>query len=267
MWAKILNVLFEWGFFEKHHYDDIDSILRNAGFVHDIALAKIWSDKNDFLKNLQNKIRGTYRKPALVRERAKSQLRIVEKSSKAFREAINANDSLTALFSLLSVIRHLCSVPTAVLNKPLSNCRAPLYCKHDSRDLGREEYLSLIIDILGSSGFTSTMSADLLKMTESLYDNSGLPEEEIMAYKAHLEITDYLIEIGESEIAVWPLFFWILGPLNMREIQDKEIEKRVLTAFIPIQKILGLYEIRQISNRQESIAKAMAIGQEMITTF
>ena len=93
-----------------------------------------------------------------------------------------------------------------------------------------------------------------------------MPVEEIKTYRTHLERSDYLIEIGEFEVAVWPILFWVFGPLITGEILNKEIRGNILRHSIPIQETLGLHKTELLNSRREAIDNAMSIGKIMITS-
>ena len=259
------ETLFEWGFFEKHHYEDIASVLENAGMVHDIANAKIWHDSNNFLKNIQTEIRKKYNEPKSIKTRAENQLKIVRENFDELKEQIEHGDQKKILSHYLSIVRHLFAIPSAILNKPVTNCRAYLYCKRDANELRHKDFPNDVLKIFGSYDITPDKVRELLELAHKLYEQSDLPKDEIKTYRTHFEIVDYMLEINEPAGAMWPLFFWIAGPLGRSQFKSEKIEKHVLKSLTPILKELKLFESTDISKKFDLILNAINKADQMIT--
>ncbi len=265
---KIIDgVLFEWGFFDKKHYEDVASILGNAGFVHDLVCAKIWYDPRGFLTGIQDKLRREYSKPSFIKKRAVNQLKIVEANFGGFKNARVEDGRHVFLVKLFLIIRHLFAVPSAALNRPVTNSRAHLFCKRDSQDLGLSDYPDSVIEILGSGDFTGKKVDGLLTVACGAFDSSGLPGDEIRAYQAHLEIVSYMEEIGEAAAAAWPLFFWTVGSLNEVKREGLAGAARIMEeSFSPIWAELKLLKWEDIKARVVTIDKALGLAREIVAT-
>jgi predicted nucleotidyltransferase len=260
------GVLFEWGFFEKKHYEDVASILSNAGFVHDLASAKIWYDPRGFLTGIQSELRREYSKPPFIKKRAVNQLKIVETNFEEFKNARVEDGRHAFLVKLFLIIRHLFAVPSAAMNRPVTNSRAHLFCKRDSQDLGLSDYPDSVLEILGSGDFTAKQVDDLLAVACGAFDTSGVPSDEIRAYQAHLEIVRYVLEIGEAAAAAWPLFFWTVGSLN--EVKREglaDAAQKMEESFSPIWIELRLFKEEDIKARTAPIERAVALARRIVT--
>lgn len=260
------GIIFEWGFFERNYYENVDSILEDAGFTHDIASAKIWFDTDDFLQTIQALIRQRYREPELIRKRAENQVAIIEATFTQLQQATKTNDAFNMMTKFLTAMRHLFAIPTAVLNKPVTHCRAYLYCKRDAEELGFDYYPNLMLEILGSSGFTREQVERLLTTAHTIYDNSGLPLDAIETHKAHFEIVEYMLGINEPAGAVWPLVFWLVGPLCIGDFGDKQAEQNVFAALPPIRRALSLAELEDVKAKFSGISQAITMAKEIIAT-
>ncbi len=263
---KIIDgVLYEWGFFEKKHYEDVASILGDAGFVYDLVCAKIWYDPGGFLTGIQSKLRREYSKPSSIRRRAANQLKIVEANFEELRNAREEDGRHALLVKLFLIIRHLFAVPSAALNRPVTNSRAYLFCKRDSQDLGLSDYPDSVIEVLGSGNFTAKQVDDLLAVAVGAFDSSGLPGHEVRAYQAHLEIVRYILEIGEAAAAAWPLFFWTVGSLNEVKGEGLADAARTMEAsFSPIWAELRLFKREDIKARAVPIEKAGGLARGIV---
>ena len=260
------GVLFEWGFFDKKHYEDVESILGNAGFVHDLVSAKIWYDPARFLTRIRGKLRREYSKPSFIKRRAANQLKIAEGKFEEFKNAREEDGRHASLAKLFPVIRHLFAIPSAVRNKPVTHGRAYLYCRADSQKLGVPGYPDSVIEILGSGDFTTEQVEGLLGAACSAFDSSGLPSHEIRAYQAHLEIVRYMLEIGEAAAAAWPLFFWTVGSLNEVKREGLADAARIMeTSFSPIWDELRLFKGEDIKARAVPIDRAVGLARGIVT--
>jgi predicted nucleotidyltransferase len=261
----IRDVVFEWGFFDKRHYEDSASILGNAGFTQDLVSAKIWYDPDRFFKRIQRRLRREYKKPELIKLRAVNQLKAVASQFEEFKNLLLKNDFENVPRVLFSIIKHAFAVPSAVLNKPVTNCRAYLYCKRDSDELGFNNYPDSIIEILGSSGFTAERTRLLLSLAYELFNASGLPRHRTETYKAHLEIGDYMIGVGEPAGAAWPVFFWAVGALNEVKRENLSGVARNMTKSLgPIREELRLLEPGDVKNRVGLIERVLEFGGRLI---
>lgn len=260
------GVLFEWGFFDKRHYEDVESILGNAGFVHDLVCAKIWYDPRGFLTGIQSKLRQEYSEPPFVKRRAANQLKIVESNFEEFKNAREEDGRHAFLVKLFLIIKHLFAIPSAVRNQPVTHGRAYLYCRADSQKLGVPDYPDSMVEILGSGDFTTEQVEDLLAAACSAFDSSGLPSREIRAYQAHLEIVRYMLDIGEAAAAAWPLFFWTVGSLNEVKHEGLADAARIMEAsFSPIWDELRLFKGEDIKARAAPIEKAVGLARRIVT--
>jgi predicted nucleotidyltransferase len=263
---KIIDdVLFEWGFITRDAYD-VKAVLEDAALTQDMVTAKIWFDPKNFLSNLQNTLRQEYIRPESIKLRALNQLQIVENNFDEFAESVRNVELDNLLTKIFLIIRHAYAIPSAILNRPVTHCRAYLYCKKDSNELGFNDFPNLVNNILGANNFTVDKVKYLLSMSFKLFDSCGLPQHAIDAYKAHLKIVNYLLNINEHDGAMWPIFFWVVGAWhetkrdNLNEISDK-IEE----LFLPIRKELRLVETTDIESRIGIIENVILKCKEMIT--
>jgi len=259
------GVLFEWGFFDKKHYEDVASILGGAGFVHDLVSAKIWYDPRGFLTGVQSKLRQGYSNPFFIKRRAANQLKIVEGNFEEFKNAREEDGRHAFLVKLFVIIRHLFAIPSAALNRPVTNSRGYLFCKKDSQNLAFYDYPDAVIDVLGSRDFAKGRVRNLLSSAYESFDASGLPPYDARTYKAHLEIVDYMIELGEAAAAAWPLFFWTVGSLNEVRREGLADAARIMEeSFSPIWAELKLFKWEDIKARALPIERAVGLARGIV---
>jgi predicted nucleotidyltransferase len=258
------DVLFEWGFFSRDAYD-LKAILEDAGLTHDMVMAKIWFDPENYLSNLQNILRQNYTRPDLIRLRAENQLQIVEKNYDDFIDSVKNIELDNLLTQIFLIVRHAFAVPSAILNRPVTHCRAYLYCRRDSNELGTDDFPKLVNNILGAGGFTIEKVNNLLNMAIKLFDSCGLPKQAIETYKAHLKIVNYLLDINEPDGAMWPLFFWVVGAWHEAKRDNLiEISEKINKSLLPIRKELKLVEMMDLKSRIKLIEEVISKCKTMI---
>jgi hypothetical protein len=200
-----------------------------------------------------------------VRLRAVNQLKVVEGKFEEFEDVVRRNDAEGLLGTLFVIIKYSFGVPSAVLNRPVTNCRGYLFCKRDSDELGFFDYPGLVLGILGSSGFGADTVKGLLDSAYGLFDSSGLPSRERETYKRHLEIADYMVEIGEPAGAAWPVFFWAVGAWNeVKRDGLNAVARNIYESLGPIRDELKLVEWRDIRRRVRLIEHVIELGKQII---
>jgi hypothetical protein len=258
------GTVFEWGFFDQHHYEDTGSILEQAGLTHDVVIARLWFDHEKFLTKIQSILRGEYQKPETIRARAMNQVKEARSSFEALQETMYDRDVPSNLSFLITIVRKLFAVPTAIRNRAVTNCRAPLYCSRDSEELGHPAYTDHVLDILGSHGFSETAIRRLLTEARSTSGESGLPGDQALTYSAHLDIVSYFLDRHEPAFAMWPLFFWTVGLLGRGKITDPRIHQHLLEGFQPILHALKVQSAPEIAARFDQIRSALGEAEGMV---
>ncbi len=259
------GVVFEWGFFTQKSYENVDEILTDAGFTHDIDTAKIWYDPQNFLSEVQQKVREKYIAESTIRTRVNRQIQTAKKSYARYRKFAAENNLYELIQPLISLVRSLFAVPTAALNKPVTNTRAYLYCKRDAKEMLSPGYAESVLDILGTKRIRRIEVEELLTIAYHVYDASNFPQDRIDTFKAHLEIVNYLLEINETAGATWPLLFWSMA--WMRDL-DKERQKseidRLFNFSLPIRQAFGLVQIEDLLSKQRLIEPVIRQAKALV---
>ena len=259
------GMLFEWAFIAQDEYLDCAAILKQAGFAHDIGSAKIWFDRDGFFSELQQRVRALLRDPGMARIRALDQLAQVEAWYGQFRKSLGEGQFHLAMMALSPIIKHAFAIPTALLNRPVTHCRAVLYCRRDSQEIGFSEYPSKVLKILGADGITGEAARDLLLSAYRIFDSCGLSEQDRQSYKAHLEISDYLVEINEPQASVWPIFFWTINAVKeLRRDGKTEPSEAILDSLTPIQRELGILHPSELEARGQVIEGVLRMAGEIL---
>jgi len=147
----------------------------------------------------------------------------------------------------------------------VTHCRAVLYCRRDSREVGFSEYPSKILEILGADGVTGEAARRLLLSAYNIFDSCGLSQQDRQSYKAHLEISDYLIEINELQASVWPIFFWTIGAAKELKRDGKaESSEAILDSLVPIQSELGILHPSELEERGQVIEGVLRMAGEIL---
>jgi len=259
------GVVFEWGFFPQSHYENVDEILTDAGFTHDVATAKIWYDPQDFLSKIQRTVREKSRSESTIEARVRRQIKIAKDNCNMYQALVWQNNNRDLIQPLISIVRSLFAVPTAALNKPVTNTRAYLYCRRDARELSLPEYPKSVLEILGMQGINQLKVEKLLSVAYKVYDESDFPQDRIDTFKAHLEIVDYLLEIDEIEGATWPLLFWSMAWIrDMDKNNQRAGIDSLFKLSLPIREAFGLVGMEDLRIKLQFIEEAMRQAEKLV---
>ena len=259
------GVVFEWGFFPQTYYEDIDEVLADAGFTHDVASAKIWYDPDNFLGQIQQTVRERCKSKNSIKARAEGQIKVVRDSYDKYKATLEDDNNRDLIQPLISISRSLFAVPTAVLNKPVTNTRACLYCRRDAQELSIPEYPDSVLNVLGIRGISREKVEELLDVAYKVYDESNFPQDRIDTFKAHLEIVDYLLEADNPEAAAWPLLFWSMAWIrDLDKNKDREVIDRLFEVSLPIREEFGLVKTEDLKEKQKFIEQATRQAEAII---
>lgn len=248
------GIVFEWGFFPKSYYQNIDEILTDAGFAHDIATAKIWYDPDNFFGKIQETVRKRYKSKNSIKVRTEGQIQVARINLGKYKASLQKNNNLNLIQPLISITRSLLAIPTAILNKPVTNTRAYLYCKRDAKELSLSKYPESVLDILGTKGISCGKVKKLVAIAYKVYDKSNFTQDRIDTFKAHLEIVNYLLDIGEIDASAWPLLFWSMAWIrDLDKEKDKEEIQKLFRISLPIRETFGLVEMEDLKEKQKII--------------
>ncbi len=260
----VLDTVMEWCFFAKDLYEDIESILGNAGFTHDLLSSHVLFDPAGWFRPIKTKIRDQYDKPE----------RIVKRAENLLQDAINAFQSLKSVFQnkelfitqriLVTQFQSLLSIPQALLNKPLTNARAFSYCQQACEQLNCSDYYDLLLSILGADDIDTSGATKLYNTSVKLNDLAWPNQSETEIIRLKLALGQYLIEGGHPREAIWPLYFWISWTVEQVLRQTEHDITQVKTLWNDFTKTLGWSDSERIEKKLELIEEALEKAKVII---
>lgn len=243
------DILIEWGFISKNRYKNINRILEDAGFTHDIAHAYVYYDSKGFFRNVKKEVLARYKEKKGILKRAENQLNQVKKGIKAIESGMEDKNKELVHYSISPVIHYSLGFPCAILNRPVTTSRGFLFCEKACQDLKVPEYKELVLEFMGSNNLYKKDVKKLLNNTGKIIKSDKLTQNEKITYLYHLHATQYLIDSGLWREATWPIFMW--SSIIVKELQQRKGEDKidVKNLWYEMLEILGWVELEGIKNK------------------
>lgn len=249
------DVLIEWAFISKEKYTDIDQILEDAGFTHDIKDAYIYYDPNEFFKEVKEKILDRYKDKDRIKRAAKNQLEAIEEQLNRVEEALEEKDREKINDSLVNFIKFAAGFPRAVLNKPLTNSRALIWCRESCEELNLEEYHEHVLELLGVSNLSKEDAEKFLSLAkEAVSKLKNENKKEKLLH--HLKAPEYLIQSSKWRASLFKTLLWASVPV--KESHDKKENKEtIIRLWEEMLSMIGW-------NQWGDIEKKVLTGEELL---
>lgn len=261
----VLGTVMEWCFVGKGQYGDIESILDDAGFVHDLLTSYVLFDPSGWFTNVKSKIRVQYDKPEEILRRAHKLYQnagdAYERLKSAFRDG---KELLAGQRALVKQLRPLLSIPQALLNRPLTNARALMVCQRACQTLDCPGYYHLLLSIFGAADIDASRAKELYSMSLRLNDLAWPSRDETEIIRLKLASAQYLIDCGRPEQAIWPLYFWIGWTVEQVSNETGANIVQVKRLWQDFADRLGWSDLSGIRERLDLIEEALARARVII---
>ncbi|MHA1987062.1 MAG: nucleotidyltransferase domain-containing protein [Promethearchaeota archaeon] len=251
----VWDILIEWAFIPKESYVNSRKILEDAGFTHDIAHAYIYYDPKGFFEEIQTEILQKYEDKPLILKRAKNQINIFKNSIENIEKKLNKNKK-NIYPDVVNSFKYSLGFPSALINQPVTNTRAFLFCKRACNELEMENYLKLVYDFVGSTNI-SREEANFFLERAIFIINKKLTENEKSTYLWHLKGAKYLIDNNFWRESIHPIFLWCSKIVNVLPDTIKENDEDLTIIWEGMMKILSWDNFDNIQHK-------IAIGKQLI---
>lgn len=250
------DILIEWAFIRKELYANSQDILEDAGFTHDIAHAHIYYDPTGFFEEIQTEIQQEYEDKSLILKRAENQMNLFKNSLEDIEKNLNKTKR-TIYPNVVNSFKYSLGFPSALINQPVTNTRAFLFCKRACAELEMENYLKLVYNFVGSTNLSREEANSFLEKAILIINNKKLTENERSTYLWHLKGAKYLIDNKFWRESIHPIFMWSSYIVNVLPDAIKENKEDLTIIWKQMMKILNWDSIGNIKRK-------IAIGKQLI---
>ena len=258
------DILFEWAYSFKENINP-KKIIVNHPYPNDLASAKIWYDPENLIANLQTELKKEEEQKDYTKGRATNQLKIVENNFEQYKKNLSGNKTDQLLTNIFMIVMSSFSIPSVILNRPVTHLRSYLFCSNNAKELGFYRFPDLVNKIICEGEITTEKINYWYHVLKKGFDSSGLPEFSIETYKIHLRTVDYALKKKEQKAALWPIYFWMVGAINeVKRDELTDIAKNLDEAFTPIREELKLIDINDFKSRINTIEEVITLSKEMI---
>ena len=250
------DILIEWAFIPKESYVNSRKILENAGFTHDIAHAYIYYDPTGFFEEIQTDILQKYEEKPLILKRAENQINLFKNSLENIKSNLNKNKK-KIYPNVVNSFKYSLGFPSALMNQPVTNTRAFLFCKRACDELKMEKYLKLVYNFVGSTNLSREEANSFLEKAIFIINNKKLTENERSTYLWHLRGAKYLIDNKFWRESINSIFMWCSKIVNALPDTIKENRENLITIWEEMMKILKWDSF-------DNIKRKITIGKQLI---
>lgn len=258
------DVLIEWAFIPKEEYLDANKILSDAGFTHDIKDAYVYYDPTGFFSKIKKEIHNRYKDKLRILKASRNQLNAFRQMLKNIEHSIRTKNRTEVNDSLRSLMKFSAGFPRAVLNQPLTNTRAIIWCKQATKELGASDYYDLILELLGSKNLKKEDAQEFLNLAKKIVSLEEKNKNQKETLLHHLKAPQYLIDSGHWDGSFYKVLLWT-GFAVKEANKNKRRNKKLVNEYWKVMlNIINWHEWKDIRAKIIIGKKIVKIGSRIL---
>jgi hypothetical protein len=249
-----------------HAMLNVEDILGDAGWVHDMRRALILLDTDDLLKSMRDEVGRRYTEPDGILRRCRNQIRSAEESIEAMEHQAEQGELIAGQRRHVGAIRSLLGLPRALANRRCTMGRGFPFCREAALELGWPHYAERVADLLGASGSDRESVLQLHELAAGVIRLAALADEERSARLHKLAQAPWLLEHGPPADAVWPLYVW--AGLTMDEAaRGGTATARMSESWSGLAGRIGVGDLRSLRSKAAQAKDLLAEAVEAVESW